>query len=207
MKSSGGLTKTQMRVLKLFGDGLGTKEIAYKMKISPKTCEYHRAALNRIFGFAGGSIHLARLAIAFGMSALCMMCMAAGPTQPTITFAWDAPSNQAWTGLTYRIYYTTSLATPTNQWPLLTVVTNAVQVGNQLYSTNTLPLAPGNYFFTMTASNSWYGVGVESFFHWRQQTCRRRQLSTIFYCSLLVNSWCKGSSNAKVIWGVSPVCD
>lgn len=159
-----GLTPKQIAVLKAIGDGFETKEIAWKMKTSPKNVEYHRSRLCDIFDVRG-AVQLARIAIAFGISSLCMVCMAAAAqTQPTLTFGWNVPTDQNWTNLTYRLYYTTTVTTPTNQWPLLKVFTNVVQVGTKLYSTNTLPLSPGNYFFTLTASNTWYGVSVESFF-------------------------------------------
>lgn len=166
--TDGGLTPKQLAVLKGIGDGLNVKEIAYNMKISDKGVEHHRACLSRLFKTHYSSVKLARIAIAFGLSSLCLMLAtplrAVGQTQPTMTFAWDVPTTDFYTNLTYRLYYTTNVTTPTNQWPLLKVLTNVVQVGNKLYSTNTLPLTPGNYFFTLTASNLWYGVGLESFF-------------------------------------------
>lgn len=160
-----GLTRKQIAVLKAIGDGLGTKEIARQMKMSNKAVEWNVGKLNVIFKSWHNRVKLARIAIAFGLSSLCLVCMAAAAqTQPTLTFGWNVPTDQNWTNLTYRLYYTTTVTTPTNQWPLLKVFTNVVQVGTKLYSTNTLPLAPGNYFFTLTASNTWYGVPVESFF-------------------------------------------
>jgi len=155
--TAGGLTKTQMRVLKLVGDGLGTKEIAYKMKISPKTCEYHRAALNRIFGFAGGSIHLARIAIAFGLSSLCLMCMAAGAQQPFLVVSNPAPVVQlAWNPSTASgvTNYTVYFGVGSGQY------TNKTLVGNVTNAAITLPARGVTFYFAATATSG----GLESLF-------------------------------------------
>ena len=162
MKSAntGGLTKTQMRVLKLLGDGLVSKEIGEKMKRSSKTVEWHRSKLYEIFPKCSSPMKLARLAIAFGMSALCLMCMAAGPAGTrAVVLTWDNPGTNAGP-LTYFAYYTTNAALPATNWPLLSVITNPVSIngGAQLAYTNYL--VPGAYFFTMTASNFW---GLSSF--------------------------------------------
>lgn len=65
---------------------------------------------------------------------------------------WDnaTPKPDVWFA-----YYTTNVTLPTNQWPLLAVITNPVPIngGAQLAYTNYL--VPGAYFFTMTASNFW----------------------------------------------------
>lgn len=81
------------------------------------------------------------------------------PATNTVPFylSWDAQpgvSNVDW-----RIYFTTNVTTPTNQWPLLTLVTNSVTVNGRVYTTNAL--VPATYFFTVTASNFWSG---ETFF-------------------------------------------
>lgn len=70
-----------------------------------------------------------------------------------VYFYWDA--QPAASNVDWRIYYTTNVATPTNQWPLFTLVTNAVTIGSRVYSTNSI--VPGTYFFTVTASNFWSG--------------------------------------------------
>jgi DNA-binding CsgD family transcriptional regulator len=153
---TGGLTKTQMRVLQLVGDGLETKEIAYKMKTSPKTIEYHRAALNRIFRFSGGSIHLARLAIAFGMSALCLMCMTArgqflvvSNPAPVVQLAWN-PSSDSMV-VAYSVYY----GVGSGQY------TNVTRLGNVTNAEITLPARGVRFYFAVTASTS---TGLESVF-------------------------------------------
>ena len=46
--------------------GMGTKEIAADLRISPKTVEYHRARLYRIFG-VNDLVSLCRRAIAVGL--------------------------------------------------------------------------------------------------------------------------------------------
>lgn len=98
-------------------------------------------------------VKLARIAIAFGISSLCFLCMAAGQSVP-IALVWDNPGPVS-TSLVYRVYYTTNIASPTNQWPLLATIPNPTPIngGAQLSWTNAMP--PGAYFFTMTSSNLW----------------------------------------------------
>lgn len=153
-----GLTPKQLEVLGLIGDGHCTKEIAKKMKISDKTVEYHRGAIVRKFPKLDTQLKLARLAIAFGLSTLCLILCAlplkaAGQTA-NIALIWDNPG-PGYSGLVYRVYYTTNIAVPTNQWPLLATITNATPIngGAQLSWTNSM--TPGVYFFTMTSSNLW----------------------------------------------------
>lgn len=77
---------------------------------------------------------------------------ASPPGTKGVVLIWDntAPKPDAWFA-----YYTTNVTLPTNQWPLLAVITNPVPIngGAQLAYTNYL--VPGAYFFTMTASNFW----------------------------------------------------
>lgn len=47
------LSQRQKKVLKLFGDGLCTKEVAAALKLSPKTVEYHRAVIYQKLGVSG----------------------------------------------------------------------------------------------------------------------------------------------------------
>lgn len=152
-----GLTPRQVEALRLIGYGNCTGEIATKMNISKKTVEFHRVSLLRIFNVTG-PIHLARIAIAFGLSTLCLILCAlplkaAGQTV-SIALIWDNPG-PSYTGLVYRVYYTTNIASPTNQWPLLATIPNPslINGGAQLAWTNAM--TPGAYFFTMTSSNLW----------------------------------------------------
>jgi DNA-binding NarL/FixJ family response regulator len=45
------LSPRELEVLELFGRGLGMREIASKLEISPKTIETHRRHIGRKFGF------------------------------------------------------------------------------------------------------------------------------------------------------------
>ena len=74
-----GLTHNQTRILRHIGDGLNTKQIARRMKLSEKTVEYHRERLFTMFPRFASQVGLAKLAIGFGISALCLMCMAQEP--------------------------------------------------------------------------------------------------------------------------------
>jgi DNA-binding CsgD family transcriptional regulator len=60
------LTTRQREVLICIGMGLSTREIAAKLFRSPKAVEGHTQALIRIFG--GRRVHLARIAIAAGLT-------------------------------------------------------------------------------------------------------------------------------------------
>jgi hypothetical protein len=96
------------------------------------------------------------------MAAMGITAWAAGTASSAVnvTFVWDAPVNQSYTGLVYRIYSTTNVALPTNTWPLLTVVTNPTPINGGAQLSYATPIVPGAWFFTMTASNFW----GESFF-------------------------------------------
>ena len=141
-----------MAVLKATGDGLRTKEIAERMNIKFKTVEYYRAQLMEIFPRLDSSVKLARLAIAFGISTLCMMCMAAAaqpflvvsnPT-PQVQLAWN-PSTPA-PGMVIS-FYTIYWGVGSGQY------TNAVNVGNVTNATVTLPARGVQFFFAVTATD------------------------------------------------------
>lgn len=147
-----GLTKKQMTVLKLIGDGLCTKEIAYKMNVSHKTVEGARARLVSIFPKLNSQVKLARLAIAFGLSTLCLFCMATvSAAQPFLVVSNPAPQVQlAWnpstsTGISfYNLYWGTS----SGQY------TNVVNVGNVTNVTVTLPTRGVMFVYAVTAVDS-----------------------------------------------------
>jgi len=92
-----------------------------------------------------------------GLAGLVQGATAAGTATNAVnvTFVWDAPANQSYTGLVYRIYSSTNVALPTNSWPLLAVVTNPVPINAGAQLSYSVPLVPGAYFFTMTSSNFW----------------------------------------------------
>lgn len=155
-KAVGDLTPKQLAVLKGIGDGLNVKEIAYNMKITDKGVEHHRACLNRIFKTKFSSVRLARIAIAFGLSSLCMMCIAAAAQTPFLVVSNPSPSVQlAWnpspgTGISfYRAYY----GVGSGQY------TNVTTLGNVTNTTIVLPARGVTYFFAVTAVDS---GGLES---------------------------------------------
>ena len=78
-----------------------------------------------------------------------------------LTFSWDVPTDPA--SLIWRLYGTTNAALPTNQWTFISLIapSNTVQTAGRLYYTNYV--VPGDWFFTMTASNA-AGFWGTSFF-------------------------------------------
>ena len=61
------LTRREMEVLALIGEGLSTLEIAARLSRTPKTVEWHRSSLGRKLNL-GTKIELAQLAIASGLT-------------------------------------------------------------------------------------------------------------------------------------------
>lgn len=147
-----GLTPRQIEVLKGIGDGFTTKEIARKMYRSPKAVEKHREALYRIFKVQG-IVRLARIAIAFGISSLCLMlvCCAASrrPKTTTATLAWNHDPN----ALSYIVYVSTDANTyyygPKFALSALPTPNTSVRVQNLTVGTK--------YYFTVYGKNqtSW----------------------------------------------------
>ena len=152
-----GLSKQQIRVLKLTGDALNTKEIAMKMKLSHKSVEYHRSKLYQIFPKFQSPIKLARLAIASGLSSLCLMCMAAGAQQPFLVVSNPAPVVQlAWNPSTASgvTNYTVYFGVGSGQY------TNKTLVGSITNAAITLPARGVTFYFAATATAG----GLESLF-------------------------------------------
>lgn len=144
-----GLTRRQIEVLRLYGDGLCTKQIARRLYISEKGVDYHRGKLFEIMKFKSFA-HLVKTAVAFGLTSLCLALYAG-----TVNLVWTNPNGP---GLGVNIYYTTNVSMPTNQWPLLAYLTNSPPGANS-FVTN---LPPANYFFVAAFTNSFWGL--ESFF-------------------------------------------
>ena len=152
-----GLSPKQIKILGWIGDGLTMKEIAMKSGLKQKGAEYHARVIKAMLN-PRSPAELVKMAIGFGLTTLCLMlcalpARAAAPTNTVpIVLAWDNPTNSS---LVYRIYFTTNVATPTNQWPLLATVTNPVVLNGGASLAWTNYLVPGTYFFTMTSSNLW----------------------------------------------------
>lgn len=81
-----------------------------------------------------------------------LLLLAAGssvPTGPTpITLAWNYPTNELSTNLTFRLYHSTNITVPLTNW---TVITNIAGTNTSV----SLPVLPGAHFFALTASNFW----------------------------------------------------
>lgn len=135
--------------MKLYADGLSAKEVASEMGLSLKGMEYHRFSLFRKLQLKSMA-QLVKMAVAFGMTSLCLVLHAG-----TVVLSW---TNTNSTNLDVNIYYTTNVAIPTNQWPLLVYLTNTPP-GPTSFVTN---LPPANYFFIAAFTNRFWGT--ESFF-------------------------------------------
>ena len=152
-----GLSKRQLAVLKGIGDGLTTKEIAGQMNISFKAVEEHRTKIRNIFPRLDGPVKMAKLAIAFGLSTLCLVCMTAAAQPflvvsnpaPQVQLAWSPPASG--TVSFYNIYF----GVGSGQY------TNKVSVGNITNATITLPARGVTFFFAVTDVES---HGLESAF-------------------------------------------
>lgn|SRR3990167_7444759 len=88
---------------------------------------------------------LALLSIILG----CLLAaLAATPPSGRVILAWDYPTNELGTNLTFRLYGSSNITTPLTNWTVLTNV-----VGTNL--SVTVQIQPGVYFFALTASNFW----------------------------------------------------
>ena len=149
-----GLTRKQIEVLRLIGYGHCTKEIAHKMKTSEKTAHFHRLNLFRIFN-VNSPIKLARIAIGFGLSTLCLMCCCAGAQpilvvsnpSPVVQLAWNPSSGAS----AYSVYY----GVGSGQY------TNRTVIGSGTNATITLPARGIAFYFAVTAVGA---TGLESGF-------------------------------------------
>jgi len=77
-----------------------------------------------------------------------------GVMRTNVNLAWDYPTNELSTNLTFKLYSATNIASPVATWPLLTTV-----VGTNL--SVTLPIDAQQRYFVMTASN-WWGESIPS---------------------------------------------
>lgn len=68
--------------------------------------------------------------------------------QQKIRLAYDYPTNELSTNLTFKLYESTNLNTPLNEWKVLTNV-----IGTNTYID--LLVVPGQHFFALTSSNMW----------------------------------------------------
>ena len=86
---------------------------------------------------------------------------AAGQSRP-VTLAWNDPNYPAQTN-GVKIYYTTSITLPTNQWPVLAYIANPTPVASNYFQfTTPTNLPPTNYFFVASFTNTYWHL--ESFF-------------------------------------------
>jgi len=86
------------------------------------------------------------LAIGAALAAGIAIAALAAPTGD-VTLAWSYPTNLV-AGVTFKVYGSPTLGTPMSSWPVIATVpgptTNA-----------TVHIAPGAFFFSVTASNIW----------------------------------------------------
>jgi hypothetical protein len=97
---------------------------------------------------------------------LAMACEAdTNSTSTTVTLSWYEPSNLITPDASFILLQTTNLSVPLTNWTMMTLAaTNCVTTnfdGTLQFCTNTIPIVPGAYFFTMTFSNFW-GVSTTS---------------------------------------------
>ncbi len=104
-QKSDGLTPRQIQVLTAIGDGLCTKEIARKLNVDTHTIDHHRKSLFDIMK-TNSTAKLVKLAVGFGLSALCLMfCFSAqgqfiSPTN-SVSVAWNQQSGISSFSLVY----------------------------------------------------------------------------------------------------------
>lgn len=73
---------------------------------------------------------------------------AGAPASDTVTLAWDYPSAELTTNLTFKLYHSTNPALPLTQWtPFTNIAGTNLSVA--------LFLDVGVHFFFLTASNWW----------------------------------------------------
>lgn len=153
-----GLSKQQIEILGLIGDGCTVKAIALANRLSPKTVEWHKAKIMRILNLRSNA-ELVKMAIGFGLTTLCLLLCALPASAAAQTFlvvSNPAPSVQlGWNPVpsvsVYRLYY----GVGSRQY------TNMTSVGNVTNSSLTLPARGVAFFFAVTAVDS---NGLESQF-------------------------------------------
>lgn len=146
------ITAKQMIVLKRLAVGETPKEVAFELKVSLKTIEYHWAQIKSRLGLKTyvEAAHYAIgkklvLGILAGLFFVCFAAIAAG----NVTLAWDASPDASVTG--YRIYWGAASQSYTNS-----------QTGDTNLTMTITNLTPGvRYFFAATAFD---GNGLESDF-------------------------------------------
>lgn len=72
--------------------------------------------------------------------------LTAALTPKNITLAWDYPTNELSTNLTFRLYGSTNIVQPMTNWILLVTIP-----GTNL--STVLSVVPGEHFYALTASN------------------------------------------------------
>ncbi len=70
----------------------------------------------------------------------------AAPVKNVATLYWDYPTNEV-ANVSFNVYFSTNISTPSTNW---TVITNVPATTNVV-----VPIAPGNNFWFVTATNEW----------------------------------------------------
>lgn len=88
-------------------------------------------------------------------AALVIRVLAAGTNTQNVVLAWNDTNNfkAGITSMTYRVYGSTNVGLPMASWSALATV-RSTNVGTNAISVS-LPVIPGAWFFTVTASNFW----------------------------------------------------
>ena len=94
-----------------------------------------------------------KLLLPLGLSAA--LLIGAGTNPVPVMLEWDTPTTDNYTNLLYRLYGTTNLSLSMSNWPMISVVTNPIPTNNGAQLFFSIPIVPGAWFFTMTASNFW----------------------------------------------------
>jgi len=82
------------------------------------------------------------------LAVLCADGAPPGVMRTSVTLAWDYPTNQLSTNLTFRIFSTTNITQSVTNWPLYGATS-----GTNLSAT--FPIDANQRWFVMTASNWW----------------------------------------------------
>lgn len=156
-RPSDGLTKCQLEVLGMIGDELNTKTMAAATRRSPKTIESHRSRLYEIFN-TRSQVKLAKIAIAFGLSSLCVVLLVgcvSSPSKPA-----SSPSKPT-TAVPMLLAKPTKFTTVTMGWNPVNGATNYVLAwGTSVPYNNALSTSGTQVRLSGLAANTVYHFAV-----------------------------------------------
>lgn len=100
-----------------------------------------KTIVGTIYGFCAG-LALTLLAFAIAM----VMASASAAVFTNVTLAWEYPTNELSTNISFNLYYSTNILQPLTNWVILTNVSG-------LKTNVIVPIKPGVHFYALTASN------------------------------------------------------